>query len=101
MRHPIVLALLVLSLSAVAARAATLEEANAAIIAARKVEDEAMQLGNRWIPAEAALAAAQAAITAKDYTAALVRAREAEVLARLSVEQAVEQHKSWQDAVLR
>jgi hypothetical protein len=92
---------LVCSLSVVSARATTLEDASAALAAARKVEEEAMHLGNRWVPAETALAAAQAAIAAKDYEAALAHAREAEALARLSVQQAVVQQRSWRDAVPR
>ena len=83
------------------ARAATQSDFEAAYRAAAEAEQQAGVLRNQWMPTEAALKAAEKAATAKDYDAAVDLARRAQALAEASIEQAKEQDKLWQNAVLK
>jgi hypothetical protein len=83
------------------ANAATQAEAAAALAATQSAEAEAGHLRNQWLPTEAELKTAQAAMTAGDFDAALAAAQRAEALARQSVEQTHEQDKLWSDAVIK
>ena len=96
----LVLAAALLCASA-AAQAATQQEAEAAFSAAKQTEDEAAKLGNRWLPAEAALKAAKTAIDVEDWDKAATSANLAHALASRAVEQSHEQETAWQDAVVR
>lgn len=91
---------LVAALWSLPALAATKADAEAALDAAAKLEAQT-DPGNRWLPAEAAMKAAKAAMAKGDWdqaTAAAARARE---LISTSIEQSKEQETAWQDAVLR
>lgn len=84
-----------------AAEAATQAEAEAAFAKATQTETEAGKTGNRWLPAEAALKAAKAALDAKDWDKAATQADQAQALAARAIEQSHEQETAWQDAVIR
>ncbi len=84
-----------------AAQAATQQEAEAALQAATQTEAEAGTLGNRWLPAEAALKAAKSVLGAKDWDKAAAEAARAHALAARAIEQSHEQETAWQDAVIR
>ncbi len=90
-----------LSGGAAPARAATQSDFDAAYRAAAEAERQAGVLRNQWTPTEAALKAAQKAAAAKDYAAAVDLAQHAKALAEASIEQAKEQDKLWQNAVLK
>jgi hypothetical protein len=83
------------------ARAATQSDFEAAYRAAAEAERQAGVLGNQWTPTEAALKAAEKAAAAKDYDAAADLARRARALAEASIDQAKDQDKLWQNAVLK
>jgi hypothetical protein len=96
-------AFIVLALSIILSspsRAVTQQEAEAALTAARQVESEAGRRGDRWVPAEAALKAAQAAMDAKDWDKAASAAAEARALAERAIQQSKDQETVWQDAVI-
>lgn len=84
-----------------AAEAATQAEAEAAFTKATQTETEAGKTGNRWLPAEAALKAAKAALDTKDWDKAATQADQAQALAARAIEQSHEQETAWQDAVIR
>jgi hypothetical protein len=84
-----------------AATAATREEAQAALSAATTTEVEAGKLGNRWLPAEAALKAAKAAFDGGDWDKAKAEADRAHACAARAIEQSQEQAAGWNDAVIR
>jgi hypothetical protein len=84
-----------------AAQAATQQEAQAALKDARAAEAEAAKLGNRWVPTEAALKAAQRATDAGKWDDAAAQAAEARALALVSIAQATEQQTAWHDAVIQ
>jgi hypothetical protein len=90
-----------LSAGAAPARAATQSDFDAAYRAAAEAERQAGALRNQWTPTEAALKAAEKAAAAKDYGAAVDLAQHAKALAEASIEQAKEQDKLWQNAVLK
>lgn len=90
--------LAVFSLSSLAA---TQAEAQAAFVAAQAAEAEAVAAKAAWMPTEAALTAAKKALDAKDWDAAKAASTRAQALAKLSVQQAEEQKKLWQNAVFR
>ncbi len=83
------------------AQAATQAEAEAAFAKATQTETDAGKTGNRWLPAEAALKAAKAALDAKDWDKAAAQADQAQALAARAIEQSHEQETAWQDAVIR
>jgi hypothetical protein len=83
------------------AQAATQQEAATALKDAKSVEAEAAKLGNRWVPTETALKAAQQAIDAGKWDEAAALAAEARALALVSIEQAKQQQTAWHDAVIR
>jgi hypothetical protein len=83
------------------ARAATQSDFDAAYGVATEAERQAGALRNQWTPTEAALKAAEKAAAAKDYGAAVDLAQRAKALAEASIEQAKEQDKLWQNAVLK
>jgi hypothetical protein len=84
-----------------AAHATTSADAQSALADAEKVETQAAGLGNRWVPAEAALKAARDAIAKQNWDGALAQANTARVLAQRAVEQSQEQETLWRDAVIR
>ncbi|MBN8890798.1 MAG: hypothetical protein BGP12_01550 [Rhodospirillales bacterium 70-18] len=84
-----------------AAHAADKTEAETALAAAVKAEDAAGQVGNRWVPAEAALKAAKAALAAGAWDKAVAEAAVAQAMANRAVEQSHEQETAWRDAVVR
>lgn len=81
--------------------AATLQEAEAAVASAQQKEAEAGKLGNRWVPAEAMLKAAQKALDDQDFDHAFAAAAEAQALAERAIAQSKEQETAWHDAVIR
>jgi len=90
-----------LAFTASAAQAATQAEAEAALADAKKIEAEAAKSNNRWVPTEAALAAAAKALAAGNWDEAATQAGRARALAARSVEQSKEQQNAWRDAVIR
>jgi len=91
----------VLTLVAVPALAADQTDAAASLARAEQEEAEAGKLGNRWVPAEAALKSARAALAKQDWDTALTQATRAQALAERAIEQAQEQKTLWRDAVIR
>ena len=85
----------------VAAHAADKAQAETAIAGAVSAEDAAARLGNRWIPAEASLKAAKAALASGNWDTAVTEATKARLLAERAVEQSNEQKTVWRDAVIR
>lgn len=85
----------------VAAMAADKAGAEAALAAAVKAEDAAGAVGNRWLPAEAALKAAHKAMAAGEWDKVVAEAAIAEAMGKRAVEQAREQETLWRDAVLK
>ena len=83
------------------AHAATSADAQAALANAEKTEAQVAGYGNRWVPAEAALKAARAAIAKQNWDEALAQANTARALAQRAVEQSQEQETLWRDAVIR
>ncbi len=88
-------------LVAAPAFAADQTAATAALAAADQAEAQAGQLGNRWVPAEAALKAARAAMAKQDWDTALTEATRAKAYAERAVAQAMEQKMVWQEAVIK
>ncbi len=95
------IALCALLLSAPLARAADKAQAEAALATARQQEDAAGKLGNRWLPAEAALKDASKAIAAGDWGKAIAGADEAKAMATRAMEQAHEQETAWREMVIK
>jgi hypothetical protein len=90
-----------LAAPAVPAYAATQAEAEAALADARKAEAEASKYDNRWVPAEAALKAAETAIAQQAWDTAVAAANTARTMGWRAVEQSKEQETAWHDAVIR
>ncbi len=93
-------AAVLLAASAPAALAEDQAEFQSAYAAAQQAEQQAGALRDRWTPTEAALKQAKQAADAKNYDAATTLAREAETLAKISVQQARAQETAWRDAVV-
>ena len=85
----------------VAAHAADKAQAETAVAGAVSAEDAAARLGNRWIPAEASLKTAKAALASGNWDTAVTEATKARLLAERAVEQSNEQKTAWRDAVIR
>jgi len=85
----------------VAAQAADKAQAETAVAGAASAEDAAARLGNRWIPAEASLKTAKAALSSGNWDIAVTEATKARLLADRAVEQSNEQKTAWRDAVIR
>lgn len=85
----------------VTAHAADKAQAETAVAGAVSAEDAAARLGNRWIPAEASLKAAKAALASGNWDTAVTEATKARLLAERAVEQSNEQKTAWRDAVIR
>ncbi|ACA14727.1 conserved hypothetical protein [Methylobacterium sp. 4-46] len=94
-------ALVALLLPAPAVLAAGAQEANDAYAAAKALSDKAAANKNQWPATATALAAAKAAAEAGRYDEALARAREAEALARASIDQTEREKTAWKNAVIR
>lgn len=92
---------LLMVLVPVAAHAADKAQAETAIAGAISTENAAARLGNRWIPAEASLKTAKAALAAGNWDTAVAEAIKARLLAERAVEQSNEQKTVWRDAVIR
>ena len=99
MRALVVAALLV-ALPA-GAWAADQAAAEGALAAAVRAEGVAGKLGNRWVPAEAALKAAKVALAAGAWDQAVADATRAQALAERASEQAREQETAWPILVIR
>lgn len=84
-----------------AAHAPDKASAEAALQTAVQQEDAAGQLGNRWLPAEAALKAAKAALAASEWDKATEQAALAHAMATRAIEQSREQETAWRDAVIQ
>ncbi len=95
------LAVMLLLAMPAAAHAASQAEAEAALDSAVQAEAAAAQLGNRWLPAEAALKAARTALAAQSWDKAVSEAAKAHALALRAIEQSHEQETAWRDAVIR
>ena len=93
--------LLAALLSVAAAHAATQVEAEKALADAKRAEAEAARYNNRWLPAEAALTAAEKAIAAQSWDEAVAQANKARAMGLRAVEQSREQETAWHDAVIR
>lgn len=98
MRRLLAAALMTIAVPAFAADQST---ATMALTEANQAEAQAASLGNRWVPAEAALRAARAAQAKQDWDTMLTEATRAKALADRAVEQAREQKTLWRDAVIR
>ena len=95
------IALAALLLSAPLARASDKSQAEAALASAHRQEEQAGKLGNRWLPAEAALKNAAKAIAAGDWDKAVAEADDAKAMAARAIEQAHEQETAWREMVIR
>ncbi len=95
------LAVMLLLATSAAAHAASQAEAEAALASAVQAEATAAQLGNRWLPAEAALKAARTALAAQSWDKSASEASKAHALAQRAIEQSHEQETAWRDAVIR
>lgn len=84
-----------------AALAASAQEANDAYAAAKALSDKAAANKNQWPATATALAAAKAASEAGRTDEALAKAKEAEALARASIDQTEREKTAWKDAVIR
>lgn len=98
MKRVLVMALVAFAGPALAADQTT---AATALAAAEQAEAQAASVGNRWVPAEAALKSARAAMAKQDWDTSLAEATRARALADRAVEQAREQKTLWRDAVIR
>ncbi|MCE4226481.1 hypothetical protein HCU64_22290 [Methylobacterium sp. C25] len=94
-------ALVALLLPASAVLAASAQETKEAYSAAKALSDKAAANKNQWPATLTALAAAKAAIEAGRHDEALSKAKEAEALARASIEQTEREKTAWKDAVIR
>ena len=96
-----VLAVMLLLATPAVAHAASQADAEAALASAVQAEATAAQLGNRWLPAEAALKAARAALATQSWDKSVAEAAKAHALALRAIEQSHEQETAWRDAVIR
>lgn len=85
----------------VAAQAADKTQAETAVAGAISAEDAAGRLGNRWLPAEASLKAAKAALASGNWDMAVTQATRTRLFAERAVEQSNEQKTVWRDAIIR
>jgi len=97
----IMFAAIMLVAGAIPARAASEADFKAALAAADSAEKEAGRLRNRWIPTEAALAAAKKAADIGDFDQAVKLAQEAEALAKASIFQSTSEKQHWKDMEIR
>lgn len=88
-------------LPALPALAAGADEAAQAYSQAKALSDKAAANKNQWPATTAALAAAKKAAEAGRPDEALAAAREAEALARASLDQTEREKTAWKDAVIR
>jgi hypothetical protein len=72
-----------------------------ALAAAKQAEAEAAKYDNRWVPAEAALKAAETAVAQQAWDTAVAEANKARAMGLRAVEQSKEQETAWHDAVIR
>jgi hypothetical protein len=95
--------LIVIMLIAGAQQAFAASEADfkAAYAAADAAEKQAGALRNRWLPTETTLAAARKAADSGNFDAAIAAAKEAEALAKASIEQATSEKERWKDMEIR
>ncbi|MBU6498645.1 MAG: hypothetical protein KGJ41_07220 [Rhodospirillales bacterium] len=99
--HKAAFAVVLLLAAAGSGHAADKATFDATLAAAIKADQQAAALHNRWVPTEAALKEAKAAAAGGDFEKATALAKKAQALAERSVQQAEEQKKLWQNAVLR
>lgn len=95
---PIVLGLL---MACGAAHAATSEDFQKAFATAQAADKQAASYKNQWITTEQALAEAKKAAEAGNFDQAVTLAKEAEDLAKASVDQSRREENEWQKAVIR
>jgi hypothetical protein len=73
----------------------------AAYAAAAKAEQEALAAGAAWTTTETRLEDAKNAANARHYEEAVALAKEAEVLAKASLEQTRKQQTAWRESVVK
>ncbi len=83
------------------ALAADEQEFKAALAAAESANREAGALKNQWTTTAQSLNAAKRAAAAGDYDRAVSLARQAEALAKASIEQSKREDQAWRNAVIR
>ena len=87
--------------AAPAARAATEADYKAAYAAAEAANKEAAALRNKWTTTVSTLAAAKKAADGGDFDRAVAAAKEAEALAKASVDQATAEKEAWKAMEIR
>ncbi len=84
-----------------ASRAANQQDFDQAYASAQAANAQAAAIQNSWTETIKVLKAAKDAASAQDFGKAVTLAREAEALAKLSIEQAKAEDTAWRDAVVR
>lgn len=87
--------------SCLPSRAATQDEFQKAFAAAESADKEAASHKNQWTTTEKALADAKKAANAGKFDEAVNLAKEAEALAKASVEQSRREDTDWRNAVIK
>ena len=97
----VALTLLLAFVAAPSARAATEADYKAAYAAAEVASKEAAGLRNQWTTTISTLATAKAAVDSGDFDRAVAAAREAEALAKASIDQATSEKQAWKALEIR
>ena len=84
-----------------AALAATAGDFETAYMGATKTAEQALAKKSAWTTTETKLEDAKKAADAGKYDEAVALAKEAEVLAKLSLEQAAQQERVWRETVVK
>ena len=95
------LALLISLTTASSAFAATEADYKAAYAAAEAASKQAASLRNQWTTTVSTLAAAKKAADGGDFDRAVAAAKEAEALARASIDQATAEKQAWKAMEIR
>jgi hypothetical protein len=101
LRHHLALAVLLTMAAMPQAFAATEADYKAAYGAAEAASKEAASLRNQWTTTISALAAAKKAAEGGDFDRAVTAAKEAEALAKASVDQATTEKQAWKAMEIR
>jgi hypothetical protein len=101
LRHHLALAVLLTVAAMPRAFAATEADYKAAFAAAEAASKQAASLRNQWTTTVAALAAAKKAADSGDFDRAAAAAKEAEALAKASVDQATTEKQAWKAMEIR
>jgi len=92
---------LLLAFAATSACAATEADYKAAYAAAEAASKEAAGLRNQWTTTISTLAAAKKAADSGDFDRAVTAAKEAEALAKASIDQATSEKEAWKAMEIR